>query len=110
MANVCEISDHVADFLADRISLEQLEDWSAEYSWDIHKRADDETRDLAYQIRAILNAHSDDSSENGVRRGLGDAIRPFVSRVYAEAIEVIEGEPRFKATSANAKVLLRVAA
>ncbi len=105
MASVCEISDHVADFLANRLSLEQLEDWSAEYSWNIHKRADDEIRELAYQIRAILNAHSDDPTEDGVRQELADAIRPFGSRAY----EVTVGVPRFKATSASAPLRIQVA-
>ena len=67
MPSVRDISHHVSEFLADRLSLEELEDWSAEYSWDIHKRGDDEVRELAYQVQAILNAHSDDSKEDSFR-------------------------------------------
>lgn len=97
MASVREIADKVHAYLArpQRVSLEELEDWSAEYSWDIHKRADEQTRVLAYQIRAILNAHSDDPNEDGVRRGLAEAIRPFEdsASVYAPAVPLCLGPP-----------------
>lgn len=80
MASVHEISDQVAAYLANRLSLEQLEDWSAEYSWNIHERADEETKALAYRVRAILNAYSDDADESSLQEELAAAIRrPFVA-------------------------------
>jgi hypothetical protein len=80
MASIHEISDQVSAFLANRISLEQLEDWSAEYSWNIHTRADGETQKLVYQIRAILNAYSDESQESVIRQELAAVVRPFAEQ------------------------------
>lgn len=77
MPSIHEISKQVAAFLANCISLEQFEDWSAEYSGDIYKTADDETRDLACQIRAILNAFDDDETEDGLRVELASTIRRY---------------------------------
>jgi hypothetical protein len=103
MASVFEISAQVASFLADRLSLEQLEDWSAEYSWNIHKRADDSTQALAYQVRAILNAYSNDLCEDGLRRELAIAVRPFVqlARVSVPTIPLVYGQPSVIAATAN---------
>jgi hypothetical protein len=103
MANVHEISDQVAAFLANRLSLEKLEDWSAEYSWNIHERADERTKALAYRVRAILNAYSDDADESSLREELATAILPFARSAMASArtIEVVFGGPSVSATSAN---------
>ena len=77
MASVHEISDQIAEFLAGRLSLDQLEDWSAEYSWNIHKRTDKGTQALAYLVRSILNAYFDEVGEKELREELAIAIRPF---------------------------------
>jgi hypothetical protein len=80
MASVHEISDQIAEFLAGRLSLDQLEDWSAEYSWNIHKRTDKGTQALAYRVRSILNAYFDEVGEKELREELAIAIRPFRKR------------------------------
>jgi hypothetical protein len=102
MPSAREISDQVENFLAKQISLEQLEDWSAEYSWNIHQRADSDVRGLAYQIEAILNAYSGDS-EDAIRKALEEAVHPFASRlVYAPAREPdVFGEPQQRSRSVN---------
>ena len=78
MANVKEISDQVMHFLANEISLDAFDDWSAEYSWNIHQRANKEVQQLAYEIRGILNAHADDETEDRLRAELAGAIFPFL--------------------------------
>jgi hypothetical protein len=80
MANVQEIKRHIRKFLDDQISLEDFDDWSAEYAWNIHKRDDHKTQDLARSLRAIINAHEDDTDESGLRKELEIAIHPFVRR------------------------------
>ena len=78
MANLREISDQVLNLLENEISLDAFEDWSAEYSWNLHQRADDKVQGLAYQIRGILNAHGDDETEDLLRQELATAISPFL--------------------------------
>ena len=70
MASASEASNKIAEFLADRISLEQLEDWSASFAWDIHKTGEERVQAIAYQVRAILNEYSDDASEDRIRKEL----------------------------------------
>jgi hypothetical protein len=77
MANVQEISDQVLQFLAGDMSLDSFEDWSAEYSWNVHLRANEEIQALAYKIRGILNAHENDEDERVLREELATAIFPF---------------------------------
>jgi hypothetical protein len=78
MANLHEIFDHVMNLLANEISLDDFEDWSAEYSLNIHQQANKDARNLAYQIRGILNAHEDDDSDVVLRGELAQAIFPFL--------------------------------
>lgn len=79
MASVNEISAQVRAFLGDRISLQELEDWSASYSWNIHQRADQETQNLAYAVRGLLVDYSSgDIDEATLRRELATAALPFV--------------------------------
>lgn len=98
MAELYEIVHKVEAFLANVLSLQELEDWSAEFSWNIHKRSDSEAQSLAYQIRAILNAFSDDEAESGLRKELAEAVRPFsfAVPVYAKPIEIVVGRPSQK--------------
>jgi hypothetical protein len=70
MASASEASNKIAEFLADRVSLEQLDDWSASFSWDIHKTGEEQAQAIAYQVRAILNEYSDDASEDRIRKEL----------------------------------------
>jgi signal transduction histidine kinase len=77
MASVLEILEQVERFLAKQVSLEDFEAWSAEYAWNIHQRADEETQNLARMVQAILNAFEDDQDETGLRLELAEAVRPF---------------------------------
>jgi hypothetical protein len=72
-----EALDRIADLLADKISIDEFEDWSASFSWNIHKRADADTQKLAYLIRAILNSHENDETEDQLREQLALAAEPF---------------------------------
>lgn len=78
MANSLEAVERISDFLADKASLEELEDWSAEYSWNILETGDPESQGIAYRLRSILNLHEDDLDEAALRADLECAIRPFV--------------------------------
>jgi hypothetical protein len=86
MAGIYEIVQKVEAFLANVLSLQEFEDWSAEFSWDIHKRADANVQDLAYRVRAILNAFSDEESESGLREELAEAVRPFAQPATGNCI------------------------
>lgn len=112
MPSVSEILDQVGEFLAHRLSLEQFEDWSAEYSWNIHQRADHETQALAYRLCAILDAYSEDATEDALRQELATAIRPFrvSDRVYARAERRSFGHSWLEATSASGSLRLVPAA
>lgn len=75
MASLRQISQHVSEFLSDRISLDDFQDWSAGYAWNIHQRADDKTAALARMIQAILNAFEGEADDSGLRVELANAIR-----------------------------------
>jgi len=70
MANASGAASRVSEYLADRISLEELEDWSASFSWNIHKSDDEQAQAIAYQVRAILNEYSDDATDDRIRKEL----------------------------------------
>ncbi len=78
MANVTEISTHVREFLSGGMSLGELEDWAAEYSWNIHKRANQETQQLAYFVHDRVDDFAEGNIDETVfRQELAAAIRPF---------------------------------
>ena len=108
MASVNEISDQVLEFLSDRISLQELEEWSASYSWNIHRRAGRKIQDLAYAVRGMLVEYSSgDIDEMKLRKGLADAIRPFaVIRVSVLTKKVVFGKPPAFALSTNPSIEL----
>jgi hypothetical protein len=68
----------VSSFLANRMSLEEFEDWSASYLANVYRTGDAEAQSFARQIRSILNAYEDDEVEDGMRRELANTVRPFV--------------------------------
>ena len=86
MASVQEIRRWLDDFLEGRISLERFEDWSASYSWDIHKSGNYEAQRLAYEIEGILSEHSQDADETEVRRELENVLHPFAPRTESVGI------------------------
>ena len=81
MVNSSEAVGKVSGFLANRISLEQLEDWSALHLQNAHRAGDDQSQITAHLIRSILNAFEDDEAEGPLREELANAIRPYENRV-----------------------------
>jgi hypothetical protein len=79
MASAAEAQKKIADLLANQISLEEFEDWSASFAWNIHKEGDADAQAVAYLIRSILNAHSDDIDESPIREELEQISTPFFS-------------------------------
>jgi hypothetical protein len=79
MASAQEAVERVQDYLADRLSLENFEDWSASYMQNIHNSGDASAQSIARMIRSILNAYGDDCSDSAMRQEFEEAIRPFVS-------------------------------
>jgi hypothetical protein len=78
MANVNEIAEQVNSFLVGKLSFDDLENWSAEYSWNIHQRADDETQKLAYLVHSkIADFAGGLLDEPSLRREMASAVRPF---------------------------------
>jgi len=79
MASIEELRDRLADLRDGRISLDQFEEWFGPFVWDIHKRADRETQDLAYRIGLKLAEYSSGDLEQRVLlEELAAASRPFV--------------------------------
>jgi len=70
MINAHEAVSRVSDFLANRISLEEFEDWSASYMLNIYRDGNAEAQNFARLIRSILNAFEDDETENRIRQEL----------------------------------------
>jgi hypothetical protein len=61
-------------YLANKISLDELEDWSAEAAIDIHNNPDGMARDLVFAIRGLLNEHEDDETPNPLKEALLEAV------------------------------------
>ena len=111
MPSTLEIRAKVRDFLDGRIPVQAFADWSAAYSWNIHKRtADGETQALAYAVRAIVVQHEtqdiDDremrveleSSIGSSSQPLGNVLaplgRPSISSEVALHTGIALGAPR----------------
>ena len=77
MANTREAADKISEFLANRISLEVLEDWSALYLQSAYQSRNLEAQRISRQIRSILNAFEDDENDRGLRLELANATRRF---------------------------------
>jgi hypothetical protein len=78
MVDVQQAVEHVWQFLAEELSLDDFEDWSAIYLAEAFQSADTQAQDAGRVIRAILNAYGDDASEENLRAELATAISPFV--------------------------------
>ncbi len=81
MASARQAVDKVQAFLAKKMSLEGLEDWSASYIQSVHRIGDADAQKVAHLIRSILNAFEDDETEDALRLELANAILPFVPKV-----------------------------
>lgn len=77
----------VQEMLENRMSLDQFQDWSAAYSWDIHKHAGQEVQNLAYMIEGLLVEFSNgDIDETAFRTELAKSTRHYLP------IEIVFGE------------------
>jgi len=104
MAKAQEAVERIEEFLADQLSLEQFEDWSASFVQTVFQSDDVQAKNIALLIRSRLNAFEDDESDSGLRQELADAIYPFV-HIAANRY----GEPSSLAES-DATLALNVAA
>lgn len=84
MVNAQEPVERVQDYLADRISLERFEDWSASFVQNIHNTGDADAQRLARLIRSALNAFEDDQEDSALRHELAELIRPFFENRYGD--------------------------
>jgi hypothetical protein len=62
--------EHILAYLASQISLDALEDWSAEASIDIQNNPDEPAQNLVNATRALLNRHEDDESPSALKQAL----------------------------------------
>ena len=77
MSNAQDAVEQVWQFLANELSLEDFEDWSASYLTDAFQSDDLEAQKIGRLIRSILNAYADDSTEHALHLELAVAISPF---------------------------------
>jgi hypothetical protein len=77
MANAADFQEMVRRFLHDEISVQELEDWCASASWNIHKSSPG-LQQLAYQVQGALSEYSNsDIDYSQLRKELANAILPF---------------------------------
>lgn len=70
------IRERLASYLAGEIALDDLEDWIAQRTWNLHKFGNERCQKLAYAIESKLSEHSSGHlTDEGLRREL----RPFVT-------------------------------
>jgi hypothetical protein len=79
MANAQEALDRISDYLANRISLDAFENWSASFVHDVRACGDPTALDIAQLVRSILNTFDEDAMDDGLRKELAIAILPFQS-------------------------------
>ena len=82
MVTRTEAEQQIMEYLANKLSLDELEDWSAEAAVDAHNNPDHSAKSLIYSMRGLLNFHEDDDSEDGLKQNLLDAlVEPSPSQV-----------------------------
>src|SRR5437763_586788 len=102
-----EAIDRIEDLSLDRMSVEEFEDWSSIYSWNIHKSNDREAQRIAYEIRGILNDYPEEA-ESQMRLELKKLIRPFVSKRPVASVSEYSPREEYRAR-AKGKMLAAVA-
>jgi hypothetical protein len=66
-----QIRERVARYLVGEISLDELEDWLVERSWNMHRDSDEAAQKLAAAIELRLAEHSSGHlSDDGLRKEL----------------------------------------
>lgn len=106
MVSTSEAVKKVSGFLANRISLEQLEDWSALYLQNTYRSGDDEARRLARLVRSLLNAFEDDETESALREELANTIRPFEIPQRSNVVEYVRfGVRGIEVTRASSRAI-----
>jgi hypothetical protein len=77
MVDVQQAVEHVWQFLAEELSLDDFEDWSVSYLADAFRAGDLHAQEIGRVIRSILNAYANDSTEHALRLELAIAVSPF---------------------------------
>jgi hypothetical protein len=75
---MASVASQILAFLANRSSIEELEDWSASWMVDVYRSGTLGDQAVARLLRAALNAYDEDMNEDGLRRELETAVLPFV--------------------------------
>ncbi len=82
-----KIREHLGRYLRQELSLDQLEDWIAQQSWNMHKDSDEAAQKLASAIELRLAEHSSGHlDEPSLREELRRFANPPVVRIlFGEA-------------------------
>ncbi|MEK9136781.1 MAG: hypothetical protein AAB393_06620 [Bacteroidota bacterium] len=91
MANVNEIREKLAKYLAEDLSLPDFEDWFVQNSWNVHQGNDLEARNLVQAIDLRLSEFSSGHlSEEGLRKELAPFTSEGGSIVFRDAPTALE--------------------
>jgi hypothetical protein len=73
-----EIRERLADYLDDRISLGEFEEWFIPETWDVEHDGTDAARDLTLSVmRRLVKYSNGNMSESDLRRDLGTLSRTY---------------------------------
>jgi hypothetical protein len=90
-----EIRSNLVRFLSKEMSLDQLEDWLVQRSWNMHKDSGEEARKLASAIELRLaeysSGHLDESGLRDELRSLGNT--GIIQISFGKAVPIIAPEP-----------------
>ncbi len=84
MVRASEIRSRVADWLQGALALEDLEEWFARNTWDVHQWGDRDVVALVHEIELRLSEHS---SGHLPEKQMADELRKFVQE-YSAPLEV----------------------
>lgn len=80
-----EIRDQVANYLAQKLSLEEFEDWIVQNTWNIHQSSDESCKKLAYAIEGKLAEYSSgDIAEESLRKELAPLVASYTPQLAVE--------------------------
>jgi hypothetical protein len=104
MSNAQDAVEQVWQYLANELSLDEFEDWSASYLTDVFQSGDAQAQEVGRVIRSILNAYGDDSTDAALRSELVNAISPFAKTSAQNSV----GKPSMIAESSASSDVNRV--